>query len=55
MFNQEFKRATRFNKSEFATKTTIAKSNTIATKELFVIIDFQKLSNEEYNNFNNNL
>ncbi len=51
--NQKFKKATRFNKNKFATKTTIAKSNTIATKKLFVVINSQELSNKKYNNFNN--
>jgi len=55
MSNQEFKRATRFNKNKLATKVTIAKINTIATREFFVIINSQESSNEEYNNFNNNL
>jgi len=55
MSNQKSKRATRFNKSKFATKTTIAKSNTIATKEFFVVINCRELLNEKHNNFNNNL
>jgi len=55
MSNQKSRRATRFNKSKFATKATIVKSNTIAIKELFVIINSRELSNKEYNNFDNNL
>jgi len=55
MSNQESKRAIRFNKSKFAIKTIIAKSNAIAIKKLFVVINFRKLLNEEHNNFNNNL
>jgi len=55
ILNQEFKRATRFNKSKFATKAIIAKSNAIATRKFFVIIDFRELSNKEHNDFNNDL
>jgi len=55
MLNEEFKRAIRFNKSKLATKAIIAKSNTIAIKKFFVIIDFRKLLNEKYNNSSNNL
>jgi len=55
MSNQESKKATCFNKSELATKTTIAKNNTIATKKFFVVVNSQELSNEKYNNFDNNL
>jgi len=55
MLNQEFKKATCFNKSKLATKTIIAKRNAIAIKELFVIINFRKFLNEEYNGFDNNL
>jgi len=55
MSNQESKRATRFNKSKFATKATIAKNNTIATKKFFIIINSRKLLNKKYNNFDNNL
>jgi len=55
MSNQESKRAIRFNKNKLATKKTIAKSNTIAIRELFVIIDFRESLNEEHNDFDNNL
>jgi len=55
MSNQKFKRATRFNKNKLATKTVIAKSNTTTIKEFFVVINFRKLLNKKYNNFDNNL
>ena len=51
--NQEFKKTTCFNKNKFATKTTITESNTVATRELFVVIDFRELLNKKYSNFNN--
>jgi len=51
--NQEFKKATRFNKNELATKTTIAKSSATTTRKLFVIINSQKLLNKKYSNFDN--
>jgi len=51
--NYEFKKTICFNKNKFATKTTIAKSNATTTRKLFVVINFQKLLNKKYNNFNN--
>ncbi len=51
--NQKFKRVTCFNKNKLVTKTTIVKSNTIAIKKFFVVINSQELSNKKYNNFNN--
>jgi len=53
MSNQEFKKTICFNKNKFATKTTIAENNTIATRELFIVIDFRELLNKKYSNFNN--
>ena len=51
--NQKFKKTICFNKSESATKTTIAESSTTATREFFVIIDSRELLNKKYNNFDN--
>ena len=51
--NQKFKKATCFNKSKFATKTTIVESSTTATRKFFVVINFRELLNKKYSNFNN--
>ncbi len=53
MLNQEFKKTICFNKSKSATKTTIAESNTIAIRKLFVVINSRELLNKKYSNFDN--